>query len=315
MGYGGYSFEAHQAIVKARADAPRERVFAQTKCHPLMNPHGVKARESRDSGSHPDSLAVAFALDVTGSMGEIPELLAKRELPGFMRLLLDHGVRDPQVLFMAVGDAFADEAPLQVGQFESTAELMDRWLTWSWLAGGGGGGDHESYDLALWFAARHFALDCWESRRRRGFLFLTGDEKPYPRLSKSAVRSVIGDELEDDVPLAEVVREASRALDAFFLIPDPGRRHRCEEAWREVLGDQVICMESPADTCGIAAGIVALREGALPDVGALAARLGERGWSRERIGGVVRALLPWAATLGRDGAPAPALDRSAPLAP
>ncbi|MCL2777272.1 MAG: hypothetical protein FWD73_04645 [Polyangiaceae bacterium] len=34
---------------------------------------------------------------------------------------------------MAVGDATSDEAPLQVGQFETTAELMDQWLTWTFL--------------------------------------------------------------------------------------------------------------------------------------------------------------------------------------
>ena len=32
-----------------------------------------------------------------------------------------------------------DAAPLQVGQFESTAELMDQWLTWTYLEGRGGG--------------------------------------------------------------------------------------------------------------------------------------------------------------------------------
>ena len=103
MGYGGYSFEAHRAITSARADLPTQAVFKQRECHPLMRPHGLRVRESRDSESHPHSLGIILALDVTGSMGEIPELLAKKELPGFVKLLLDHGVPDPQVLFMAVG--------------------------------------------------------------------------------------------------------------------------------------------------------------------------------------------------------------------
>ena len=34
---------------------------------------------------------------------------------------LQGSVTDPQVLFMAIGDATSDLAPLQVGQFESTA--------------------------------------------------------------------------------------------------------------------------------------------------------------------------------------------------
>ena len=61
MGYGSYSHEAHQAITQARQNAPREQVFKQTACHPLMNPHGVKLRESRDSVAHPNSMAVPDA--------------------------------------------------------------------------------------------------------------------------------------------------------------------------------------------------------------------------------------------------------------
>lgn len=315
MGYGGYSFEAHQAITAARVDLPVQEVFRQREVHPLMRPHGVKVRESKDSAGHPRSLAITLALDVTGSMGEIPELLAKQELPGLVQMLLDHGIEDPQVLFMAVGDALHDRAPLQVGQFESTAELMDQWLTWTWLEGKGGEAGHESYELALYFAARHLEIDCFRLRGKRGYLFLTGDEKPYPQLSRAAVRSVLGDELEDDLPLAVVVDEAQRSLEPFFLIPDLERRRQCERAWRDVLGDRVVCMESPRDTTACVAGIVAMNEGAVADLDALARNMEARGTARDRVGAVVRALLPWASSIGRDGSPSPPLDCHAPLAP
>jgi uncharacterized sporulation protein YeaH/YhbH (DUF444 family) len=51
-----------------------------------MNPKGVRLRESRDSPDHPESLSVAFALDVTGSMGQIPKLLATEQFPKFQRM-------------------------------------------------------------------------------------------------------------------------------------------------------------------------------------------------------------------------------------
>jgi len=104
MGYGGYSYEAHQAITTARSSLPAQQVFTQRECHPLMNPRGVKFRESRDSADHPNTTSVIFALDVSGSMGTIPEQIARKELPTFMKALLDAGVTDPQVLFMAVQD-------------------------------------------------------------------------------------------------------------------------------------------------------------------------------------------------------------------
>ena len=64
-------------------------------------------------------------------------------------------------------------------------------------------------------------------------------------------------------------------------------------------------MESPEDTCRVAAGIVALGESVAPDIGALAATLVKEGVSQTRVGAIVRALLPFAASRGKDGAPMP----------
>tara|TARA_B100001750_G_scaffold245600_1_gene265648 strand:- start:383 stop:1360 length:978 start_codon:yes stop_codon:yes gene_type:complete len=312
VGYGSYSYDAHEAMSRARASLPRQTVFAQRSCHPLMDPHGVALRESRDSPTHPESLAIAFALDVTGSMGAIPERLAKEELPRFMRLLGELGVAHPQVLFMAVGDAYGDRAPLQVGQFESTAELMDQWLTSTWIEGGGGAGDQESYELALYFAARHVDMDCHRKRGRRGYLFLTGDEKPYPHVARKVVRDVLGHEVEGDVPTAAIVEELQHSFEPFFLIPDLSRRTHCERAWRDLLGDHVVCLEDPDDTCVVAASLLALAEG-LRDLDGVMAHLRDSGFDQRRVGRVARALMPFAAAVGRDGAPTPTLDTEAPL--
>jgi hypothetical protein len=298
MGYGDYSHAAHEAITAARATRAREEVFVQRDCHPLMNPKGVRVRESRDSPDHPSSLAIAFALDVTGSMGNIPDLLARKELPRFMKVLADCGVPDPQLLFMAVGDATCDRASLQVGQFESTAELMDQWLTWSYLEGGGGGGNRESYELALYFLAQHVDLDCVRKRKRKGYAFLTGDEHPYPAVSRHQVEALVGDVLDDDIPLVEVVAACTENFHPFFLIPDLERRRGCERTWRDVLGDHVIAMEAPEDTCFVAASIVALGERQVPDLDAMARRLETAGAPADRIAPIVRALTPFAEAVG-----------------
>jgi hypothetical protein len=304
MGYGNYSDEAHAAIVRTRATAPGQQVFQQRACHPLMSPRGVKMRESRDSDVHPGSIGVVFALDVTGSMGDIPRLLAERELPRFMKVLGDCRVRDPQLLFCAVGDATSDQAPLQVGQFESTAELMDQWLTWCFLEGGGGGSGEESYELAMYFLAVHTEMDCVVKRGRRGYLFMTGDELPYPRLSRHTVESVTGDHLDDDLTAEEIVAELQKTFDPFFIIPDPGRAGRCERRWRDLLGDHVLVTEQPEDICNVAAGAVSLCEGAVPDLDALAAVLRAAGAHGEEVARAVRALRPLA-----DGGAGPAPEK------
>lgn len=295
MGYGSYSYESHQNITQARSNQSRSEVFQQSKVHPLMNPLGVGMRESRDSLEHPNSIPIVFALDVTGSMGEIPEQLARKELPHFMKTLLDSGVADPQVLFMFVGDAAHDSGPLQVGQFESAAEDMDRWLTWSWLEGGGGGNGCESYDLAMYFAARHTDTDSVSKRAKRGYFFMTGDENPYPTVSQAWVRDLMGDDLTADVPLEQICEELARAYRPFFLVPDKGRLNRCGKAWAKVFGDHVIAMENSEDTCLTAASLVALCEGA--DVDEVARRLLRDKVARPRVNRIVASIRNFASTL------------------
>jgi hypothetical protein len=294
MGHGDYSHEAHEAMLRRRAHAPTQDVFKQRECHPLMNPKGVKVRESRDSAEHPRSLGIVFALDVTGSMGAIPHLLATEQLPAFMKVLTDCRVPDPQILFMAVGDAISDRAPLQVGQFESTAELMDQWLTWSYLEGGGGAGIQESYELGLYFLAQHTAMDCWEKRKRRGYLFMTGDENPYPTVSRHVVETIVGDRLDDDLEVGEVVAELQKTFAPFFLIPDAERAQRCGRKWRNLLGDHVLVMDSPKDACYVAAGAILLSEGLVPGIKPMIDALRGAGMEKDREAPVARALKPLA---------------------
>jgi hypothetical protein len=266
-----------------------------------MNPKGVRVRESRDSADHPLSTGIVFALDVTGSMGQIPHLLATQQLPKFMKVLGDCGVSDPQILFLAVGDANSDRAPLQVGQFETTAELMDQWLTWSFLEGGGGGHGKESYELALYFLAQHTEMDCMVKRRKRGYLFMTGDELPYPALSRHIVDTVIGDRLDEDLKVEEIVAELQKTYVPFFVIPDRSRAQKIERTWRDLLGDHVLCMEHPADVCYVTAGAMLLAEGRAKDVGGVMKTLKGAALPAEREGPVQRALAPLADSLQPGG--------------
>ncbi|MBI5529233.1 MAG: VWA domain-containing protein [Deltaproteobacteria bacterium] len=306
MGYGSYSHDAHIAMINSRQGAAQSEVFVQRRCHELMDPHGVKFRESRDCEAHPNSLGVIFALDVSGSMGEIPHALATDTLPAFMQTLLDAGVADPQVLFMAIGCAVGDSAPLQVGQFESTERLMDQWLTYMYLEGGGGGGN-ESYELAMFFAARHTDMDCVKKRGRRGYLFITGDEPPNPAVSRAQVERLIGDKLSADIPIAAVIEETQRTFEPFFLIPDPERAKQVERQWRDLLGDRVIAQAAPQDTGYVAAGLVSLLEGGAPDLDGLVKKYRSAGIPADRCSAVARALTPFASTIKKNGAPVPKL--------
>ncbi len=310
MGGGRYDYEEHEAATAARASQATGAIFSQGSCHPDLSPQGVKVRESRDSEAHPDSLAIVFALDVSGSMGEIPIQLATRTMPTFMKGVLTV-VPDPQVLFMAVGCAYGDRSPLQVGQFESENALIDKWLGLLHLEGGGAWRG-ESYDIAMYFAARHTAIDCHEKRKRRGYFFMTGDEVFFMRLPPSVVTQVTGGSVPAEIRIEDLTDELAERYRPFFLIPDPARAKLdgCEPAWRKLLGDCVIVLGDPGDTAAAAALLVGIGEGVLRDVAALEAKaeteLGFRGAERDRLVGAVR---PYLEAVLRGGGDPPRGDR------
>lgn len=233
---------------------------ADKKAHDTLDIKN-KIRESRDSVAHPDSTAIAVMFDVTGSMHTVPTVMQKK-LPQLMGLLLRKGyIKDPQVLFGAIGDAFSDSVSLQVGQFESGIEMDDN-VTNIFLEGGGGGTNEESYQNALYFFGNRTSIDCFEKRGRKGYLFLIGDEHPYKVAHKEELSRLIVDGVQADVSVEECVRAAQEKYNVFFIIPkgtshydDPALRKR----WNDLLGAQnVIMLDNPEAVCetiGLAIGL------------------------------------------------------------
>ena len=287
MGYGDYSVEAHKAMTQARAALPKEAVFARNDCDPRMNPRGVAFRESRDSAAHPESVGIVFALDVSGSMGEIPHQLATETLPHFMETVLTV-LPDPQVLFMAFGNAFSDRSPLQVGQFESEADRMDQWLRAMHLEGDGGPWG-ESYDLAMYFGARHTKMDCLEKRGKKGYFFMTGDEVAYIAVDPGKVQGLIGDTLAAPIPFHEITAELLRSFHVFFLIPDEARAaaHGCLNIWSQSLHERALVLATPEDTAVVCALLIGVTEGHLADEAAIAREIEQRhgrtGEAKDRV--------------------------------
>jgi hypothetical protein len=286
MGSGRWSTDVYDAAARYRA-ATGASAFGYsdggaTSVHPSLDPHGVAVRESRDSGEHPRSLAIAVLFDVTGSMRDVPRRLQDK-LPQLLGLLLRKGYADdPQILFGAIGDATCDQAPLQVGQFESD-NRMDEDLSRILLEGGGGGQKTESYELAMYFMARHTVTDCYTKRGKRGYLFLIGDEMAYPRVKRGEVAAVIGDGPQADIPLAAIVAELTRAWDTYYILPQGASYAGDSDVlsfWRGLLGQNVIELahlaavsETIALTVGLGEDAIGLSDGLadLDDVGSDAA--------------------------------------------
>ena len=283
MGSGRWSADAYETAERLRGgkSAFTYSDSGARTVHPGLDPFDVGKRESRDSEEHPSSLAITVLFDVTGSMGTVPRTLQKK-LPRLLGLLKDGGyATDPQLMFGAIGDATCDRAPLQIGQFESD-NRMDEDLERILLEGGGGGQKTESYELAMYFMARHTVTDCFSKRGRRGYLFIIGDEMPYPAVKPREVSSWIGDELPQPVAVRNLVAQLTRRWDTYYILP-AGASYAGDGqvlgTWRTLLGQNVIELadldavcETIALTVGLGEETIDLDEGLadLADVGSAA---------------------------------------------
>lgn len=305
MGYSHYSH--HDAGVRAtlRSTGMRPRMAydadvrqgrAERVTHKAMDPKG-KTREARDSAAHPNSVPIAIWFDQTGSMGAIPSELQMR-LGNLMRLLTERDfVTDPQVLFGAFGDATCDFGGyLQVGQFESGLEMDDD-LDKLWLVGQGGGQFTESYELAYYFTARHFVTDAWEKRQKKGYCFTIGDEMPYQQVNREQVRRIIGDGLQTDIELSDIITEASQKWHLFHLIPQTptGMHESVESTWKSLLpAGHVLKIQNADNVAEVIGLIVGLCEGKVTEVH----NLDQLGLNHADMQAVIAAIRPLAAARG-----------------
>lgn len=227
MGYGAY----HETVESAREAMRGTRtvsasMFArndeiahggQKGIHPMLDIRRPNGKQVVASEQHPYPTPLALFMDVTSSRG--PDALALYQtvpaLLGSLRSL--DLVTSPQIAWIGVGDAKSDIAGLQFSPFESDARI-DQWLKELWLEGGGGGTGEESYELAA-YAAGHCIDYCTEAQNRKGYAFIFGDEAPYPVVSAYEARSVLGLELQEDVPTEQAFQRLRQLFHVFLIQP------------------------------------------------------------------------------------------------
>jgi hypothetical protein len=124
----------------------------------------------------------------------------------------------------------------------------------------------------MYVAARHTSIDCWEKRRRKGYLFIIGDEMAYPAVKFRQVNQLMGGALQTDVPLAQIIDEVRQRYHLYFIIPG-GAAHGSEQPivdfWQRHVGaERVIILDQPEDTSETIALLIGVNEGAItPDQG------------------------------------------------
>ena len=278
MGYSGYTEKAYQEEFQSRDYAHKsgDELFrnttsatrktqassfnksarvSNTDVRPEMLSVGV--RESRDTDTKKKT-PIIIAFDVTGSMLERPEEMIKDQFPKLMNRLLEIGVRDPEILFLAVGDSRGhtpeskgDDYPFQGGQFEGEPKKVLDDIQEFYLEGGGCGNEGEDYLLAWIVAGYHTETDSWYKRHKKGFLFTLGDEACHELIAGCNLVRCLGYEKgAKDITAEEALEKAREQYECFHIhvtdaahsvhdtIHRKSERLTIEDSWKNLIGSE-----------------------------------------------------------------------------
>lgn len=262
MGGTKWSSDAYETLKTSYASKSRDEVFISKDMNLEMSPKDIKFRESRDSEVNPESLAINVFLDVTGSMGDVPEYLIKNKLGSLIETLINNEIKNPAVLFGAIGDHRVDSAPLQIGQFESGTQELNKWLTSTYLEGCGGDAP-ESYGLAHIFASRFTSIDCFEKRKIKGFLFTVGDERPHTEYEGAYLSEIFGSSFQrgENINIKDAIEEAKRFYHVIHINILEKSHSGITNVWKELLGQNVIELDNKENLAEVIASTVALYHG------------------------------------------------------
>lgn len=247
MGGGSYSYLSASSRACDRSSKSINEIFTARSMNQKLNIKD-KIRECKDSDEHPNTVPIIIALDVTGSMGRIPENLIKGGFAEIMNSIYEAGVVDPQVCFLGIGDAVYDDAPLQVAQFETSDQTLDEWLESMWIEGGGGGNDSEGYILSWYFAARHTDCDAINKRNQKGILITIGDEYVTPKLTKNQIDDIFGDSVQGDVNHEDLYAEVSENWNVYHISMsyNNSMTNKLRQSWN-FMGDNHIVIDRDPD--------------------------------------------------------------------
>jgi hypothetical protein len=203
-------------------------------------------------------------------MGYLADAMAKSGLPVLMEEVYKRKpVKDPQLMFMGIGDVNCDTAPLQVSQFESDIRIAEQ-LTELYLEHGGGGNGSESYTLAWYFAAMHTSCDSWEKRQKKGYLFTFGDESITPMLTSDQIKKVLGYSTECDYTPEKLFDLVSKTFEVYHLMVTESNYYQRHERsikmeWSKVMGERVIPLTDHTKLGEVIISLIEFNEGKAKD--------------------------------------------------
>lgn len=236
-GFADYSAKAGK-LYSADTKRVTGQVYKETSLHNSLNPRNI-LRECVNSKEHPNTLPVILGLDVTGSMGSACKETAEALgviVSDLFEKYNKQGI-DIEFCMMGIGDLDYDDAPIQMGQFESDVRIAKD-LDHIFMEHGGGSNPFESYTAAWYMGLNHTKLDCFDQNGRKGIIITMGDEPLNPYLPKEELERVTGDTLQEDIDTDKLYTEAKKKFDIYHISVDHRTvNDREKTSWSQFLGE------------------------------------------------------------------------------
>ncbi len=251
----GSARRAYLDSIKKEAEDKGPRTYV-TKKKPNLSIVDPKGKTITTESANP----IIIGVDGTGSMQTWPAEIFDR-LPLLYQTLSKYRP-DTELSFSVIGDAAADNWPVQMTNF-GKGPTLDDYLKAVKAEGGGGPGIRESYEL--WA----YAIDkkVTTPKATSPFLIIMGDEKFYDTIKPEQVKHYLGETLQSPVDAREIWKSLATKFNMYFLRKSyPGHDEEIKSQWEEVIGPQkVIPLTDPTRVVDVAMGIIAKQWGQLGD--------------------------------------------------
>jgi hypothetical protein len=234
----------------------KNKIGRQNGLHPSLDPKNYQNINMKANCKSP----IVFALDVTGSMCEWPQIIYDKMPMFFGQIMMNKYLSDLKISFCAISD-YSDEITLQVTQFSNAHEIDERI---SLLYLGGGMGPlirHEAYESAGFFYSYMTELENCELP----FFFLTCDEDYYLDVEKYRIKKKLGKDIDTEVLKGKKVFFDLMKKYNLFIIKKPYNDKIQEgelDQWTKTVGkNRIFIVDNPKACIDVILGAVALTNG------------------------------------------------------
>ena len=225
--------------------------LSSSKLDPLLLPN---SKFIKSKSKNP----IVIVLDVTGSNIEFARVVYDK-MPMFYGQIEQQGyLKDFDISFCAVGDAYTDDYPMQVCDFAKGIEL-DSHIEKLVLEGCGGGQEKESYELMAYYLYKNMQF----APGSEPIIFFIGDEAPYSFVDRDQAED-FGIAVDEPAMMNPFDHLRKRVNDNVFMLLNPycGREFERDitNAWVDRLApEHVIKIKEEKSVVDLMLGIISMK--------------------------------------------------------